>query len=63
MPDQQIEQMSSDLKLLFGMLKHSDDKDALLDFINRHEEETNSIKKDLADAFTILSGTTGLKNI
>ena len=60
MSKEQIEHMTSDLKLLFGMLKYADDKDELQTFIHQHEDETNHLKKDLADAFSLLSGTAGL---
>ena len=61
MSDEQIENMTSDLKLLFGMLKHADNRNALQTFIHQHEDEIDFIKEDLANAFTILSKNTGLK--
>ena len=61
MPDEQIEDMSSDLKLLFGMLKNSEDKETLQGYIHQHEQEMDVIKEDLAEAFAVLSGTAGLR--
>ena len=62
MANEQIEQMSSDLKLLFGMLKNSEDKKTLQEYIHQHEKEIDTIQEDLAEAFTSLSGTAQLKN-
>ena len=61
MPDEQIEGMSSDLKLLFGMLKNSEDKETLQGYIHQHEQEMDVMKEDLAEAFAVLSGTAGLR--
>lgn len=61
MPDEQIEHMTSDLKLLFGMLKNSEDKATLQAYIHRHAQEVDMLKEDLAEAFMVLSGTAGLK--
>lgn len=61
MKDEQLEAMTSDLKLLFGMLKHSEDKESLHSYVHQHEKELENIKSDLADAFAVLSGTRGLE--
>lgn len=57
MTDEQIDVMHSDLKLLFGLLKYSDDKDALLEFMDKYEQELSEIQDDLYQAMASLTNT------
>lgn len=63
MHEEQIDAMESDLKLLFGLLKNSDDKNGLLKFMDKYEQELTEIQDDLYQAMSQLTCTRELNRL
>ena len=62
MSDEQIESMTTDMKLLFGLLKNADDKKAFMNFVQGHQELTN-MQDDIYQAFASLTNAMVLKKL
>lgn len=63
MAEEQIDTMDSDLKLLFGVLKNSSNKNNLLSFIGKHQQELSEIQDDLYQAMITLTNTKELRKL
>lgn len=61
MEESVIEGMFSDMKLLFGLLKCTEDKQKMKDYLHTHDTEIQHIQSDLFQAFTSMAGVTDLK--
>lgn len=57
MTDERIDAMESDLKLLFGLLKNSDNKRQMQQFLSKYEIEFSEIQEDLFQAMISLTNT------
>lgn len=61
MSEDQLEHMHTDMKLLFGLLRHSDEKKQLQDYILKHRREMSVVEDDICQAYMNLSGTKELR--
>ena len=56
-----IEGMSSDMKHLFGLLKRTEDKQKMKDYLHTHDTEIRNMQPDLFQAFISIAGVSDLK--
>ena len=61
MEESVIEGMSTDMKLLFGLLKCTEDKQKMKDYLYTHNTEIQHIQSDLFQAFVSIAGVKDLK--
>ena len=61
MEESVIEGMSSDMKHLFGLLKRTEDKQKMKDYLHTYDTEIRNMQPDLFQAFISIAGVSDLK--
>ena len=61
MSDKQIEDMRSDLKLLFGMLKYADNTEKLRQFTDQNSQDIDNMQEDPSETLAELCDSTTLR--
>lgn len=61
MSEEQLEHMHTDMRLLFGLLRNSDDKKQLQAYVRQHRSEMTAVNDDICQTYMNLSGTKELR--